>query len=218
MKITSLSAQVRNPDRVNVSIDGGYRLSLTVVQVVDLDIRVGIEVDNEMLATLEAESIFGKIYQRALEYCLMRPHSAREVRDYLYRKTRTTQYREKHSREIKQRPGISQSVADRVFEQLVEKGYVDDEKFAEYWVEHRNQIKGISHRKLRAELSTKGVDSRIIEGVLLVSERDDVTELAKVIVKKQSKYPDEQKFIQYLARRGFRYDDIKAALEEANRS
>ena len=50
MKITSLSAQVRNPDRVNISIDGKYRLSLTIGQVVDLGIKPGIEVDDEMLA------------------------------------------------------------------------------------------------------------------------------------------------------------------------
>lgn len=216
MKITSLSAQVRNPDRVNVAVDGTFRLSLTVGQVVDLGIKVGREVDDALLAQLEAASTFGKVYQRALEYCLMRPHSAREVRDYLYRKTRTTKYRARQTGEIKERAGVSQAVTERVFDALVEKGYVDDEKFAAYWVGHRNQTKGASQRKLQAELSAKGVDSRVIEGALLASERNDEDELAKVIAKKQSKYPDRQKLMQYLARQGFRYDDIKTALDEIN--
>ena len=216
MKITSVSAQVRNPDRVNISIDGVYRLSLTVMQVVDLGIKVGVEVSDELLEKLEQESSFGKLYQRTLEYCLMRPHSAHEVRDYLYRKTKTTKYRQKQTREIKERQGVSQSVADRVFGRLVERGYIDDEKFAAYWVEHRNQTKGTSRRKLRAELSAKGVESRIIDSALSLSERNDEEELVKVIAKKQSKYPDQQKFMQYLARQGFRYDDIKTALEEAS--
>lgn len=214
MKITSVSAQVRNPDRVNISIDGVYRLSLTVMQVVDLGIKVGVEVGDELLEKLEQESSFGKLYQRTLEYCLMRPHSAREVRDYLYRKTKTTKYRQKQTGEIKERQGASQSVADRVFGRLVEKGYIDDEKFAAYWIEHRNQTKGTSRRKLHAELSAKGVENRIIDSALLLSERTDEEELVKVIAKKQSKYPDQQKFMQYLARQGFRYDDIKTALEE----
>lgn len=213
MKITSLSAQVRNPDRVNISIDGTYRLSLTVMQVVDLGIKVGTELTNEALEELEQESSFGKMYQRALEYCLMRPHSAREVRDYLYRKMRTTKYRQKQTGEIRERQGISQSVADQVFDRLVGKGYVNDEKFAAYWVEHRNQTKGASRRKLQAELSAKGIEPRIIEAALSDSERNDEEELAKVIAKKQSKYPDEQKFMHYLARQGFRYDDIKSALD-----
>lgn len=216
MKITSVSAQVRNPDRVNISIDGLYRLSLTVMQVVDLGIKVGVEVSDELLEKLEQESSFGKLYQRTLEYCLMRPHSAREVRDYLYRKTKTTKYRQKQTGEIKERQGVSQSVADRVFGRLVEKGYIDDEKFAAYWIEHRNQTKGTSRRKLHAELSAKGVENRIIDSALSLSERNDEEELVKVIAKKQSKYPDQQKFMQYLARQGFRYDDIKTALEEVS--
>lgn len=216
MKITSVSAQVRNPDRVNISIDGVYRLSLTVMQVVDLGIKVGVEVSDELLEKLEQESSFGKLYQRTLEYCLMRPHGAREVRDYLYRKTKTTKYRQKQTGEIKERQGVSQSVADRVFGRLVEKGYIDDEKFAAYWIEHRNQTKGTSRRKLHAELSAKGVENRIIDSALSLSERNDEEELVKVIAKKQSKYPDQQKFMQYLARQGFRYDDIKTALEEVS--
>lgn len=216
MKITSVSAQVRNPDRVNISIDGVYRLSLTVMQVVDLGIKVGVEVSDGLLEKLEQESSFGKLYQRTLEYCLMRPHSAREVRDYLYRKTKTTKYRQKQTGEIKERQGASQSVADRVFGRLVEKGYIDDEKFAAYWIEHRNQTKGTSRRKLHAELSAKGVENRIVDSALSLSERNDEEELVKVIAKKQSKYPDQQKFMQYLARQGFRYDDIKTALEEVS--
>lgn len=218
MKITSVSQQVRNPDRVNISIDGGYRLSLTIAQVVDLGIKPGLEVSDEVLAGLETESTFGKMYQRALEYCLMRPHSAREVRDYLYRKTRTTKYRQKNTGEIKERQGISQDVADRVFDRLVEKGYIDDEKFAIYWVEHRNQTKGSSQRKLSAELRAKGVDQRAIESALADTDRTDTEEIMKIIEKKQSKYPDSQKFMQYLARQGFRYDDIKAVFDEINQS
>ncbi len=216
MKITSLSAQVRNPDRVNVAIDGAYRLSLTVAQVVDLGIKVGSEIDEALLVSLETESTFGKLYARTLEYCLLRPHSAREVRDYLYRKTRTTKYKQRRTGEIKEREGVSQSVADRVYDRLVEKGYIDDEKFAQYWVEHRNQIKGASRRKLQAELQVKGIDTAVIATVLSESGRNDQDELAKVIAKKRSKYPDQQKLMQYLARQGFRYDDIKSALEESD--
>ena len=213
MKITSLSAQVRNPDRVNVSIDGVYRLSLTVAQVIDLGIKVGRDIDDDLLAQFESASTFGKLYQQALEYCLMRPHSAREVHDYLHRKTRATKYKTRATGEIKERIGVSQAVADQVFARLVEKGYVDDEKFAYYWVEHRNKTKGVSQRKLQAELRTKGVDSHVIEVVLAGSERNDEDELTKMIAKKQSKYTDPQKLMQYLARQGFRYDDIKTAID-----
>jgi len=212
MKITGLTAQQKQANRVNVMVDGAYRFSLDVFQVADLGIRVGKEYSEEELVELETESQFGKLYGRALEFCMMRPHSSREMRDYLWRKTRTTKYKSRTG-ELKEREGVSQTVADRVFDRLCDKGYIDDEKFARFWVENRNQRKGSSSRKLRSELQAKGVESSIIDGALAVTLRTDEDELAKIVAKKRARYPDEQKFMQYLARQGFSYDDIKSALE-----
>lgn len=214
MKITNLSTQQRDPNRINVFVDDKYRFSLDVSQVVSLGVKIGREYDEQELAELEQESQFGKLYGRALEYCLMRPHSAREVRDYLWRKTRATRYRSKKTGELKERPGVSQALVDRVYKRLVEKAYIDDEKFTRYWVENRNQTKGMSRRKLEAELRAKGVANDIIERNLRDSLRNDTDELQKIIAKKRRRYPDEQKFMQYLARQGFSFDDIKAALRE----
>ena len=213
MKITAISVQARNPDRVNVSIDGAYRFSLDISQVADLGVKVGRKLDDTELAKLEGESQFGKLYARAREYSLSRPHSVREVRDYLRRKTLARKYKSRRTGEIKEAPGVSQAVADRVLERLQTKGYVDDENFARWWVENRNVAKGTSRRKLTNELRAKGVSVEIIDDALAASERSDDDELAKIIAKKHSKYPDEQKFLQYLARQGFGYDDIKSALE-----
>jgi len=208
LKITAISIQKRDKDRVNVSVNGKYRLSLDVFQLVDLGIKVGKEYTEEELVALEDESQFGKLYMRALEYCLMRPHSQRELRDYLYRKTRDTRTKEGNIKK-----GVSVALTERVFNRLQEKGYIDDEKFAGYWIENRNLRKGSSKRKLSAELSAKGVDRTIIERLLAETERDDKTELQKIIDKKRPRYDDDQKFMSYLARQGFSYDDIKAALE-----
>lgn len=212
MKVTGLTTQQKDPNRINVMVDGKFRFSLDIFQVADLGIRVGKEYDEKELVELETESQFGKLYGRALEYSLMRPHSSREVRDYLYRKTLSKKYKSRRTGELKERPGVSKAVTERVFARLVEKGYVDDEKFARFWVENRNQRKGISSRKLRAELAAKGVASDIVERQLAAGGRSDNDELQKIIAKKKRQYPDEQKFMQYLARQGFSYDDIKNAL------
>ena len=207
MKITSISAQVKNPDRVNVNVDGVYRFSLDIFQVGELGIRVGKEYSEAELVELETESQFGKLYARALDYVMMRPHSGKEVRDYLYRKTRPSINKQGQKRE-----GCSPALADRVFERLSEKGYINDEKFARHWVENRNLSKGASLRKISAELRLKGVASGVIEQAMAGSDRTDTEELAKIIVKKRNKYPDDQKFIMYLVRQGFSYEDVKTAL------
>ena len=214
MKITGLTSQQKDPNRINVMVDGKYRFSLDISQVVSLGVKVGRECSEAELAEIEGESQFGKLYARALEYCLMRPHSAREVRDYLWRKTRETKYKSRKTGEIKSREGVAPELADRVFEKLVEKSYVDDEKFARFWVENRNLTKGVSRRKLEAELRSKGVPQEIIAQQLASTDRSDDEELRKVIAKKQGKYPDRQKFLQYLARQGFSYDDITRVLSD----
>lgn len=216
MKITALTAQQKDHNRVNVMVDGAYRFSLDIFQVGELGIRVGKEYSEQELMELEAESQFGKLYGRTLEYCMMRPHSAKEVRDYLYRKTRATKTRSKRTGEWIERPGVAQAVAARVYERLVDKGYVNDERFAQYWVENRSQTKGVSQRKLQLELRAKGVESGFIDRLLRETERSDAGEIQKVIAKKQRLYPDRQKFIQYLMRQGFTYDDVLAALSASD--
>jgi regulatory protein len=207
MIITGITAQQKDKNRINVMVDGKYRFSLDIFQYADLSIKVGNEYTEEELIELETESQFGKVYARALEYCLMRPHSAKEMRDYLYRKTRDSRTK---TGEVKK--GVAPEITARVFSRLVERGYIDDEKFTQHWVENRSVTKGVSKRKLTAELRAKGVDLAIIERSIADSVRSDDNELQKIIAKKQSRYPDTQKFMQYLARQGFSYDDIKSAL------
>ena len=208
MKITAISVQVRDKSRVNVSVDGRYRFSLDILQVADLGIRIGKEYTEEELIALEEESQFGKLYTRALEYALVRPRSRREIEQYLYRKTRATRRKDGTIKE-----GVSVALTERVFKRLDEKGYINDDKFARFWVENRNVRKGSSLRKLRSELSAKGVNAAIIDEVIADTDRSDENEIDKIIEKKYQRYDDQQKLMAYLARQGFGYDDIKEAIE-----
>ena len=209
MKITSISAQVRDKNRVNISIDGKYRFSLDFTQLIDLNIKVGNEYTEQQLEDLENESQFGKLYMRALEYSLMRPHSKYELSQYLYRKTRDTLTKTGSIRK-----GVSKVLTERVFDRIIEKGYVNDESFTRYWIENRQLRKGISRRKLQAELASKGVDRSIVESLLAETDRSDDDEIVKIIEKKAAKYNDDQKLTTYLARQGFGYDDIKQAISD----
>jgi regulatory protein len=207
--VTKISPQVKDPNRLNIFLDGTYTFSLNLSQVVDLGVRIGREYSEQEIEDLRQSSDFGKLYSRALEYSLVRPRSLREVEQYLFKKTLN-----RMTKEGNLKSGYSKQTASKVLESLVEKGYVDDEKFAVFWVENRHLKKGISSRKLRAELLSKGVSSGVIDAVLAVSDRQDSEELSKVIAKKAHRYSDRQKLIAYLAGRGFSYDDITEALSQ----
>lgn len=204
MKITAIKAQKNNDARVNVFIDGGYSFSLDISQLVEMGLKVGRDVSKSDMTKFANESEFGKLYSRSLKYCLDRPRSMLEIKKYLLRRTFTDK---------KNGVSFSDEIVSRVIDRLIEKRYIDDFKFASFWVENRMVRRGISRLKLTAELRGKGVRNEIIEQVLRESDRDEIIELKKVIEKKRSKYGDEKKLIQYLVRLGFNYDDVKNSLK-----
>ena len=211
-RVTDIREAVRDPNRVNVYINDKFFCSLDISQIVDFGVKIGREFTDDELSELKKASDFGKFYSRALEYALLRPHSEKEIRDYLKRKTLSKKVRVKNRKtgeyQTKVREGYDPSLVPLVLERLAEHGHIDDERFARLWVENRNVRKGVSAKKLRMELMEKGISSQIIEDVLGENSRDERAELQKVIARKANKYPDQQKLIQYLVRQGFNYSDV----------
>lgn len=217
--ITDLKQEVKNPNRVNVFIDGAFAFSLDVAQVVDLKVKVGRKLSSEELEELKRASEFGKAYQRALEWVLVRPRSVRELKDYLKR-SKYKKEMEERKKEWQMKDGGRERKRERtdtidfsgmILERIVERGYVDDKKFAEWYVENRFVKKGVSKKRLKMELVEKGVSREIIDEV--VDIRDDEEEIKKIILKKRSKYDDE-KLIGYLCRQGFSYDLAKEMVKK----
>jgi regulatory protein len=197
MKITAIKAQVKNTERISVYVDGRYSFSLGYNQLLDQKLHTGLEIDESRLAELKHISDFGKAYERALMFVMLRPRSVREVYDYARRKKWT--------------PEDTQAIVDK----LVAKNYVNDRNFARSWVESRKLTQKTSARKLRMELKQKGVSDAIIAEALAQAEFSDADALRQLIEKKRRlpRYAtDEQKLIRYLAGQGFSFDDIKAAL------
>ena len=84
--VTSLRGAIRDTHRVNVFIDGKFSFSLTLTELSDSKLHQGqvlTEAEIEKLCNLSG---LGKLYQSTLEYCFSRPHSKKEIIDYLKRK------------------------------------------------------------------------------------------------------------------------------------
>lgn len=224
LRITDIKQAVKNQDRVNIFVNNKYSFSLNIAQVVDFKIKIGRELTEEELEEMKKASTFGKEYQRALEWVLMRPRSIRETMDYLRRRAVKQTFwgnsqlrrglsdepRDDGSEERPQKDCLQLSAEEHkvIIDHLIAKGYLNDEKFAEYYVENRFVKKGISKKRLKMELMKKGIDSKIIENVLESDVRNDEEEIKKIIAKKRNKYDDE-KLIAYLVRQGFSYDLVK---------
>lgn len=197
MKITAIKAQIRNPERVSIYIDDKYSFSLTQSQLLEHKIHSGLELGEEELAKLKYASDYGKTLERVMNYIMIRPRSVREVRDYLWRKK------------------VESELADTVVQYLENRAYLNDANFAKSWVRARQLTKPVSKRRLVAELRQKGVVGEYIERAFVQEAYDEHDALRQIIAKKrkQIRYQDNTKLMQYLARQGFSYEVIKEALQ-----
>ena len=194
--VTDIKLGVKNQNRANVFLNHKFAFSLDLSQIIDFKIKLGSEFEKHDIEKFKHASDFGKLYQRMLEWTFVRPRSVREASDHL--KIITARSKSDFVR-------TNQDLKADVMERLVSKGYLDDEKFAKYYVENRFTKKGISKKRLRLELFKKGVDKSIVDEVLSEGIRNDEEEIKKIIAKKRARYDDE-KLISYLVRQGFDFE------------
>jgi regulatory protein len=198
MKITSIKQQVKRADRYSVYVDGVYAFSLGEGALLEQQLASGQELDASRLKELKAASGADKAYGNALRYVAMRPRSEWELGTYLRRKE------------------VDEPVAAHIMSRLKAVGLLDDLAFARAWVANRRLLKSVSIRRLRQELQQKRVPELVVDEALAEDETDERDALRQLVDKKRARYPDSQKLMQYLARQGFGYDDIKHVLSEAH--
>lgn len=205
MKITAIEPQKHHPERVNVHVDGSYRLALAQEIVFRQGIRTGDTVSEARLRELEDEDQRWKARDASLNLLSYRPRTARELQRRLRRKE------------------FPEEVAERTVEELVDKGIVDDAAFAESFVRDRVRLRPRGRRRLVQELRAKGVDAETAEAAVgEVMEREEVSELelARDAVSKWSPRSGDdaersrRRLYGFLARRGFGSDTIQVVMRE----
>lgn len=196
MKITAIKQQVKNPERVSVFVDGKYEFSLSLDELVKHGLKNSQELDSGDVKKFKKISADGKLRMRTLEWLLNRPHSERELRDYLYKK--------------KIEPEQIRSLVD----EFTDKGYLDNAKFAQWFAELQAR-RGKSDRAIRSELFKKGIGRELADEVLGAAAGGEEDRLKAMIEKKRrlSRYKnDSEKLARYLTSQGFNWQDVKKAL------
>lgn len=197
--ITALKAQKRNHQRVSVYLDGEYAFGLS--RFVAAWLHVGQELSDEKIEELKIEDDQEIAYQKAIRLVGYRMRSESEIKRYL------------------QNQDISPETIEEVSERLKRSGLVDDLRFAQIWVENRNEFRPRSHRMLSIELQRKGIPQEIISQITEEIPANDVLayEAAKRQVRKYRHLEWEdfrRKLTSFLARRGFSYETIKPIVSQ----
>ena len=97
-------------------------------------------------------------------------------------------------------------------------GYINDEKYAKRFVENRKSVK--SKQELRATLYQKGIASEYIDAAIeeSYSREDELNAIRAIVLKRKfsatdSNDAEKKKLFSCLARKGFKYEDIRKVLE-----
>lgn len=203
MRITAIEPQRRRSERLNLHVDGVFRLALAAEVVLAEGLRAGDEVDEARLAALEARDQAWKARQAAMNLLSVRARSTAELRRRLSEK------------------GYAEDLVESTLEWLARRGMLDDAAFAESFVRDRVRLRPHGKRRLQQELRRRGVDPSVsLAAIDDVLETEDASEsdLALRAAAKWKPRPGEdpqaarRRLYGFLARRGFGSDAILAAL------
>ena len=195
--VTALKVQKRNPQRVNVYLDGEFAFGLARITAAWL--HIGQELSAEKIAQLQSEDAREVGYQQALRLLSYRPRASAEVRRNL----------EKHA--------MPAEVIEDVLARLKRAGLLNDSRFAQAWVDNRSEFRPRGRRALAVEMRQRGLDDESIQQALAEVDEEALADQAASKQSRKLAGLDETAFKHklsgFLARRGFGYAVIRDTVD-----
>jgi regulatory protein len=190
-RVTAIEPQARDPERVNLFLEGRFAFGLSAVVAADAGLRVGDVLTAGAVASLLRQESSEQALQQALLLLSYRARSEAEIRRSLEGK------------------GHPPETVQAVIQRLQQNHFLDDEAFALTWVENRQRFRPRGARRLRAELRQKGVDAETTDRAIADAGGDERA-LALAVAEKRATGLDAADYAAfgrkvggYLSRRGF---------------
>jgi regulatory protein len=199
MRVTAIERPPRKR-RYDVRIDDARVVPLSREVLAAANLSVGQEVDDSLVAELEAAEARHTAMTAALRLLSYRQRSEREMWDAL---------RSRH---------IPEAIAGETLDRLRQLRLLDDQAFAEAWTESRQRNRPRGKRMLLSELSQKGIEREVAQASVAAIDEEDAALRAG---RKRSRTLGGLEFREFrrrlgdfLARRGFGYEVCEAAVKQ----
>ena len=206
--ITKITTQQKNKDRFNIFMDHGkgeeYAFSVDSDVLIRFQLKKGMEIDEFSIMEIQLQDDIRKAYNLAINYLARRMRSEKEIREYLAKKE------------------VEEPIVNEVLHKLAAQKYTNDEEFAFSFVRTQKNTTDKGPDLIRMELKEKGINEAIIKAAITEYPLEEQVEKAikvseKLIKKsvKESQRIAKQKAEQLLLRKGYPFDIIHLALNEA---
>lgn len=197
MIVTDIKPQAKNSKRVNLYLDGKFYCGLELFTVMKHRVKIGNDYTANEIIDIQIAEEEGVCLNYALNLLSKSDKTEKEI-----------------IAKLKKRGYVSE-IIDNVIFKLKDYGYVNDEEFAEKYINSYSKNKG--KRLLKSELKLKGVSDAIIEDKFLSVENELETAIKiaeKYVKNKPVDIKTKQKCYKYLLSKGFSYDDSKTAVDK----
>lgn len=203
LTITSVQSQKRNKDRFSLFHKDRFLIGISTQTLTDFSLKKGDLCTLNLYRKLkEAEGIHS-IREACLRYLSRRDHSSIELKKKLRKKD------------------FSGTNIEIVINDLIDRGWIDDAKFARSFALEKAEMNKWGPNKIRAHLFKKGLQKKIIErSIEYAFENLQPQKICVDLALKKRKrfkretniFKREQKIYRFLAGRGFYSDDIQKAM------
>jgi regulatory protein len=111
--------------------------------------------------------------------------------------------------------GYPAHIVDRVIQECVDRGYLDDSEFARRFVAVRAELAPRGTRLLKRELKAKGIDDEVADETIAEADQDDLEvalRLARHRMERMADLPREtwrRRIAGFLERRGFNWEVVR---------
>lgn len=132
-------------------------------------------------------------------------------------------YQERNQREVKQKLlgyGLLPYIADEILMELIQDGFLNEERYAQAFARGKVNIKGWGRKKIEMELKMRGISTPCITKALSEIDADNYSsKLASLTQKKWDSLKGSrndirrQKVINYLLGKGYVYQEIEEVLK-----
>lgn len=181
--------------RSKVFLDGDFAFVLYHGEIFQYRMKEGEELEEAVYEELLWQAVAHRAREKAFALLKVRGRTEYELRTRL----RTAWF-----------PEI---IIEETVRFLKEYRYLDDEAYARNYAEVYGEKK--SRAELEQDLRKKGVDRALIQEICRNQDTDSRKAVAAIMRKRgcteQSSFPERQKTIAYLLRRGFSWEEIRAA-------
>lgn len=185
--------------------DGSY-LVLYPDVVYNNGLRKGDEISEAKIAVLKSEDDLIKVQNSAMRMISGRDHSISELIKKLQRKDY-----------------LAENI-NKTIDKMIDLGLLDDYKFTEKFIENCRNSRKFGNSRIKAELFKKGVNKSLIDEILNENQNRNVDkENISILIEKKMKLlssknlPSQkirQRLYQFLAGRGFEFEQIKSAVDK----